>query len=340
MGHSSAANHGIRIEGVQFRYFRGEDDFSPMVAIMNACNRVDRAEYNESVEDVAHVFAHLKNCEPSRDMLFAQVGDVPIAWSRVFWKDESDGPRLYCSLGFVAPPFRRRGLGSYLLRWCEARLQAISLNHSSETQKVFHVWTTDAVPGEIKLYEESGYHVARTMVAMTRSTKQNLPLRRLPKGLEVRPAQSSHYRAVWDAWEEAYRDHWGYSPRTENDFVAWQKSRMFQPELWKIAWDGGDVAGLVLNCIDERRNEWLGIDRGYTQYVFVRRPWRRRGLARALLTESIRMFTALGMTETYIGVDTESPSGADVLYSSLGYRPYQRHLIYRKPLSNRARLWE
>jgi len=48
------------------------------------------------------------------------------------------------------------------------------------------------------------------------------------------------------------------------------------------------------------------------------------------------MFTTLGMTETYIGVDSESPSGADVLYASLGYHPHQKHLIYRKPLSSRA----
>lgn len=336
MERSPTDNHGIRIAGVQFRRFEGADDFSHMVAIMDACNRVDRAEYNESVEDVAHVFAHLTNCDPSTDMLFAHVGDVPIAWSRVFWKDEFRGPRLYCGLGFVTPPFRRKGLGSYLLRWCEDRLRTISVTHPPELRKTFHVWTTDAVPGEMKLFEVSGYSVARTMVAMSRPTTQPSPVSSLPKDLEVRPAHPNHYRAIWDAWEEAYRDHWGYSPRAEVDFIAWQKSRLFQPDLWKVAWDGQDVAGLVLNCIDERRNQWLGIHRGYTQYVFVRRPWRRKGLARALLTESIRMFASLGMTETYIAVDTESPSGADVLYSSLGYRPYRKHLIYRKPLLNRA----
>jgi len=104
-----AVHHGVRIAGVRFRPFRGVGGFPPIVAIMDACNRVDRAEYNESVEDVAHVFAHLTNSEPSTDMLFAQVGDRTIAWARVFWKDEFRGPRLYCSLGFVAPPFRRKG---------------------------------------------------------------------------------------------------------------------------------------------------------------------------------------------------------------------------------------
>ena len=104
-----AVHHGVRIAGVRFRPFRGVGGFPPIVAIMDACNRVDRAEYNESVEDVAHVFAHLTNCVPSTDMRFVQAGDRTIAWTRVFWKDEFRGPRLYCSLGFVTPPFRRKG---------------------------------------------------------------------------------------------------------------------------------------------------------------------------------------------------------------------------------------
>lgn len=93
---------------------------------------------------------------------------------------------------------------------------------------------------------------------------------------------------------------------------------------------------MVLNYIDERRNECIGVRRGYIQDVFVRRPWRRRGLARSLLTESIHMFARMGMEETYLGVDTENPSGADVLYESLGYRRSRRHFIYRKPLERQT----
>jgi len=89
---------------------------------------------------------------------------------------------------------------------------------------------------------------------------------------------------------------------------------------------------MVLNYVDDRRNESIGKRRGYTQDIFVRRPWRRRGLARHLLTQSIEMFGEMGMEETYLGVDTESSSGADRLYASLGYRPERKHLVYRKPL--------
>lgn len=324
--------HDVRIPGLTFRSFRGEVDYPLMVAVMNACNEVDRMEYNESVDDVALAFSHLTHCDPLTDMLFAEVKGEPAGYSRVFWKDERDGPRLYTGLGFVTPTWRRRGLGSRMLQWNESRLQRIAAEHPQDTERVLQVWTTDAVPGAMALFEASGYHVERVMVEMTRPIDAPLASHPMPDGLEIRSAGPVDYRAVWDAWEEAYRDHWGYAPRSEKDYVAWQESRLFQPKLWRVAWDGDQVAGFVLNYIDRRRNEWIGTRRGYTQDVFVRRPWRRRGLARALLTESVSMFAYMGMAETYLGVDTENPSGANVLYESLGYRPSRKHLVYRKQM--------
>lgn len=322
---------GMTVEA-RLRSFRGEADFPVMVRIMNACNRVDELEYNESIQDVARVFSHLTHCDPFTDMRFAEIGGGPAGYSRVYWKDELDGPRLYIGLGFVDPRFRRRGLGTMLLEWNETRLREIAAGHPTGLMKKFQVWTADSIPGAIALLEHHGYSSAREMVEMIRPIREPLAASPLPAGLEIRPVALADVRLVWDAREEAYRDHWGYAPRTDEDYAAWLDSPRFQPKLWKVAWDGHQVAGMVLNYVDQRRNEWIGIRRGYTQDVCVRRPWRRQGLARALLTESIRMFSQMGMAETYLGVDTESPTGADALYASLGYRRSRRHLIYRKPM--------
>lgn len=327
-----SAEH-VRIPGLSFRRFRGDADFPVMVEIMNAGNRADREEYNQSAADVAHVFSHLTNCEPGTDMLFAEVRNDPAGYSRVFWKDEYAGPRLYLHLGFVVPAWRRRGLGRVILRWNEDRLSEIGAEHPREVEKLLQVWTTDANPGAMALFESAGYHVARTMLGMTRPTCDVIPSYSLPEGLEIRPTRPNQYRAVWDAWEEGYQDHWGHALRTDDDYVVWTQSRLFQPGLWKVAWDGDAVAGMVLNYVDERRNEWVGIERGYTQDIFVLRPWRRRGLARALLAASIRMFAEMGMEETLLGVDSENPYGARSLYESLGYRAYRTHYVYRKTLA-------
>lgn len=189
-------DHGLSIPELVFRRFRCEEDFPVMVRIMSACNEIDRLEYNESVEDIAHVFDHLTNCDPYRDMLFAEIDGEPVAYSRVFWNDEQDGPRLYISLGFVVPAWRRRGLGAAILRWNEERSRRIAAEHPVDIEKVHHVWTTDAETGAMALFATFGYRIVRTLIEMTRPTSEPLAACPTPEGLEVRPGESAHFRAV------------------------------------------------------------------------------------------------------------------------------------------------
>ncbi len=153
----------------------------------------------------------------------------------------------------------------------------------------------------------------------------------MPESLEVRPAKDKHVRQIWDASVEAFRDHWGFSEPTEESFKEWLEERTFNPELWKVAWDGDQVAGMVLNFIDDLENREYDRKRGYTETICVRRPWRRRGLARSLIAQSFHFLRDLGMEEAALGVDTQNLSGAFRLYESLGFKQVKRWTEYRKP---------
>ena len=72
-----------------------------------------------------------------------------------------------------------------------------------------------------------------------------------------------------------------------------------------------------------------GVDRGWLEHISVRRPWRRRGLGRAITAEALRRLAAAGSTEACLGVDAENPSGALGLYEGLGFEVHQRWLTYR-----------
>ncbi len=90
-----------------------------------------------------------------------------------------------------------------------------------------------------------------------------------------------------------------------------------------------DLAGRYIN---PEENERFGRERGWVENISVRRPWRRRGLARALIAASIAALRVRGMTEGALGVDTENPSGALRLYESCGFAAVKREAAYRKPL--------
>jgi ribosomal protein S18 acetylase RimI-like enzyme len=156
----------------------------------------------------------------------------------------------------------------------------------------------------------------------------------MPDSLEVRPVKSSQLWQIFEASNEAFQDHWGARDTTQTEFEGWMKDPYFEPRHWKVAWDGDQVAGMVVNFINMAENDEYNRKRGWTDPICVRRPWRRRGLARSLIVQSLRYLKDLGMDEAALGVDTENLSGALRLYEGVGYRHVKRFTTYQKPMEN------
>ncbi|MFO7743392.1 MAG: hypothetical protein R6X31_13890 [Anaerolineae bacterium] len=91
------------ISGLAFRRFRGEPDYPIMVAILNACDAADGLDHVSTMDEIAHAFAHLRNCDSRRDMLLAEIDGETVAFSRVSWSQQGTGERLYKCYGFVHP---------------------------------------------------------------------------------------------------------------------------------------------------------------------------------------------------------------------------------------------
>ncbi len=320
------------IEGLTFRGFRGELDYAAIVAIVEGSKDFDQIMQVTSLEDVQRSYSHLENCDPFQDMLFAEADGEPIAYCRVFWEKQLAGDRIYWHLGTLLPEWRRKGIGGTMLRWCERRLLQIASGHVYDGERFFQTSGADTQVGKEALVLSEGYEPVRHEVEMARALNGQLPDLPMPLDLEVRPAKDEHIRPIWESSAEAFRDHWGYSTPTEDTFREWLEEPTFNPELWKVAWDGDQVAGMVLNFINERENEEYNRKRGYTESISVRRTWRRRGLARALIAQSFHLLKDLGMEEAALSVDTQNLSGAFRLYEGLGFEKVKRWTDYRKPL--------
>lgn len=324
------------IPGLIFRGFRGPEDYPHMLAVINASKQADMIERSDTLEDIARNYAHLHNSDPYTDMIFAEVNGEVIAYGRVEWNVNDEGLWLGFHLAFLHPAWRRKGIGTAILRYNEARLRAIAEAQLAkgelaiDTLRYFETWVTDTEVGKEALMVKEGYKPVRYGFTMVRPLSEPIVITPMPEGLEIRPVPPERYRAVWDASQEAFRDHWGYIPAPEEEYQRWLQEPEFEPALWKVAWDGDQVAGMVLNFIDRDENEEYHRKRGYTEGISVRRPWRRRGLARALLTRSLQMFKDMGMEEAALGVDTQNLSGALNLYESVGFRVQNRHTTYRK----------
>ncbi len=326
------------VTGYTFRHLRGERDVPAIVDVINAARRADGVDDVATVEAQANLFRHLTNCDPARDLLLAEGPDGLAAYARTFWlKEKERAAYMYPVVAFVHPAHRRRGLGTAILLWLEARARQVAAenDHPRAAEANLQVFVFDQERDRAALMQRHGYTPARYFYNMTRPNLDDIQPAPLPPGLEVRPVQPEHLRAIWEANVEAFRDHWGEPEMGESEYQRFISHPVeYQPGIWKVAWDKAtnEVVGMVLGYIDHAQNETLNRKHGWTENICVRQPWRKQGVARALIAENLRELKARGMETAGLGVDTDNPTGALRVYESMGFRPVERETVYQKPL--------
>ena len=327
-------NNAPVISGLTFRHFRGESDYAQMAAVLTASQRADQIERRVSAEDLANAMRHLTNCDPYSEIIIAEVTGEMVGYTRGWWEDEAATARLYKHNGFLVPEWRRKGIGRAMLIWMENRFHEIAASNPPETAKFLQVNVTQFQAGTAIMLERSGYQPIRHFYEMMQPDLNVVFEFPLPDGLEIRPVTPDHYCAIWKSAIETSQEEWGYKEPTDDDYQEWLTSPHFQPHLWQVAWDiaTNQVVGHVLTFIDENENKQFNRKRGYTEGIGVDQSWRRRGLARALISRSLQAQKAAGMTESALVADSDSTSGVTRLYESCGFKIVKCDTIYRKAL--------
>jgi mycothiol synthase len=319
---------------LRLRGFAGEPDIDAFHAIFNAANEADGDDERKSREAIAHwVTAGTPHYDPERDVVVAAIDGRVVGYGTTFWVDTTDEQRDYVTRGHVHPDWRRRGVGTAILAHNEARLRELAASHDTDRPRRYAAFAGDEQPGARALLAGAGYEAVRWFFEMVRPTLDAISVPDLPEGLDLRPvAGRAQMRQLWDADVEAFADHWGGFDASDASFEAWLIDPAMDPSLYVVAWDGGEIAGAIKNVINEHENRELGRLRGLLDTVFVRRRWRGRGLAAALVGHSLQLLRDRGMTTAWLGVDADNPNGALRLYEKAGFAVAHRAAAYRKPM--------
>jgi mycothiol synthase len=322
-----------RLPGVVVRRFRDATDFERLATVIRESNRADEIPWIPTVDNLRSELEDGGSIDPIRDVILAELGDRSIAMTGVerVVRDGTPVYEMWCS---VLPPFRRQGLGTALLDWCLARIRQRAAVEDPGLSIVVGADSEEQEAGHRALLARAGFAPVRHFFLMRRATLDDVPDVRLPAGLEVRPVTEEQRRPILEAEFEAFRDHWGSRERSEEQFTKTLSRAELDTDLWVVAWDGDQVAGVVENWVWPEENAELRIRRGWLERISVRRPWRRRGLARALTARSLLRLREAGMVEGMLGVDSENANGALGLYEGLGFAVHSRSAAYRRTLED------
>jgi len=226
----------------------------------------------------------------------------------------------------VHPDYGTLELHSALLNWTEERARQLipQLRPDARISLQTHHNALTALIA-IEAAKQAGFTYIRSQLRMEIAMETPPPAPIWPEGIVLRPFTLDMVKAVHAADDEAFKDHWGYSTIPFETFEhIFIKSPGFDPTLWFLPFAGEEIAGTAL-C--EHREE-----AGFVNSLGVRRPWRRRGLALALLHHAFGEFYRRGERKVALYVDAQSLTGATRLYERAGMKMVRQFAIYEKEL--------
>ncbi len=306
-------------------------DWQAIADIINAANRGDGLDEVQSAQQLASELPESADFQLERDLHIAEVDAVPVGFA-IGRKRLRDRALVGETWAALLPAWRRRGIGTALFGRARQALGQLLAADLQPWPRELRSYAMDVQASDIALLTAEGFVPIRYGFEMRRPLTGVLPVHHLPSGLVLCRAVERDHRAIFDADVEAFQDHWGHTPGLESDFVARFSGPEINTALWCVAWDGDQVAGVVMNAIAAEENEALGVQRGWLDRVSVRRPWRGIGLAKALCASSFAVLRDHGMTEAWLGVDGANPTGALGLYEGLGFSVVRRWQAYGRPL--------
>jgi ribosomal protein S18 acetylase RimI-like enzyme len=305
---------------MRVRPIDADGDFDAVLALLQAS---DRSVYGDTDWTPAELRDQWDEIEPATD---AWVAELDGAVAGVVHLCEVRGGRILTD-GYVHPELTGRGVGSALLDVVEERARALEPAIPGG-ERVFvetaHLVGDDAAA---RLLAGRGYERVRTFFRMTASLADEDAPPVWPAGVVAGPLDLDDLPALHAAFETAFADEWGHTPRTLEDWSEWIFGRRdCDPSLSVVVRAEGEIVAFALNH-PKRMGDW-----GWIGHVGVLPGWRRRGLGLALLYESFRRFRRTGERTVALGVDAANPTGATRLYERAGMRVLWRADVWRKEL--------
>lgn len=300
-----------------------------MTAALN--RQVDRDGEGEyiTVEGMAAQYEHLQRCDPDRDLVVAEDADGSlVGYARTMWDDLAEGFRQYWLVVNVDPAVT--GLEVALLDWVERRALEVADMHDVADRRLGA--DADDESERQALLVERAFAPQEIYATMVRPDLDGIPDLALPDGVDIRPVEPAHLRAIWESDAEAFRDHRGYVEQSEQDWEKFRADAQVDTSLWQVAWSGDIVVGQVRTRYNADESGRSGRRRGWTEDISTRRSWRKQGIASALIAASLRQLRSLGFDEAALGVDTDNPNRALRVYEALGYKTVRRGAVYRRAI--------
>jgi mycothiol synthase len=313
------------------RAYRGPQDHAFMVPVANAVRAHNGDPEVGTIADMDNYYGRFDQAWLLRDCALVELDGQVVAYGRFSWETMATGEDIVSGVLNVDPKVRGGSIEGLLLQHAMERADQLAAELGAGRDILLSFGVTDRDPELQAAAEALGFQRVRQFAHLVRPNLEDIPEIPLPDGFEIRRIAADDrqmHRRIWEAGARAFQGSWGEEVPTERDYARWLDGPNFDPPLWRVAFHGDDVAGQILNYLDDEVDPDGG-RLGWTESISVQPEFRRRGLARALLAESLRAVRDAGATRAALGADLQNPNDAAILYQSMGFRIVSVNHEYR-----------
>ena len=262
-------------------------------------------------------------------------GNGLLAGYATFWATAETPVRPNVDWG-VHPRYQNVNLENYLLGWANKESSEVIPRCPANARISLCSGTHQGYAFADNTMVQAGFSASRSSYDMEIKMIERPAPPAFPEGIVARSYDHGHdLPLLVDVVRDSFSDHYGFIEEPyEKDFELFRhwldNNPYFDPELviFPVAEATGEVVGCLLGLTQDHRDPAAG----YIDSVGVRQPYRRRGLASAMLQHSFATFWDRGTKTVHLDVDGESLTNAVALYERAGMHVYRRYTVYEKVL--------
>lgn len=295
-----------------------EADTDAVLAALRASDAVDHPNYLTTREELEDELA-FSFLDRERDTLLAVGHDgAVLAVGSVLEPPRQVSLVREFMNGSVHPAHRGKGIGRELIAWQRARGEQKLAANDAALPGWLVGYADRRAPDRERLLAAAGFTAVRWFHTMERDLAAPSPDVAPAEDVRIVPYTSGLAEQVHAARDEAFLDHWGSQPLSDEQ---WESliGGTFAPEVSFVALAGEEVAGVVLCDVNEDDWPGQGFSGPYISTVAVTRAHRGRRIAPALLGAVLAESRRRGWDKAVLDVDAASPTGADSLYTGMGF---------------------
>jgi len=306
-----------------------QSDLEAIANLLSEGLSFDGLVFVQTAEELAEEFDGTY-CSLDQDVIVAvhESSIIGVGYT-IFLPSETKEERCYI-FGTTKPEFRGNGVGTAVIQWATEHGESLLRSTNQTLPKYLRsdMSATNLTAGE--LFQDFKMNPVRWNDDLIIDLNKS-PEMFVAPGYLIVPWDSARDEEARTVKNLAFMDHWGSTPTNQEGWEQLVHGSTARLDQSFFALDPNEkIIGVLLSHRYESDDEALGKRIGWIDKLATLSEHRKKSVGKSLITYALAAYKRNGLTHGALDVDTENPTGAYGLYTSMGFSTFRGKVTYER----------